>query len=82
MRYGSEGQENKMKGEEIKYAIAFDANKEFKEIHVMDGPSEPLAAEKGSVHVFTQREFKRLIESAMRCYTEPVEAKDRKGKGK
>ena len=70
--------ERKMKGKEIKYAIAFDANKEFKEIHVMDGPSEPLAVEKGSVYVFTQMEFKKLMESAMRCYTEPVGANDGK----
>ena len=65
-----------MKGEEIKYAIAFDANKEFKEIRIMDGPSEPLAVGQGSVYVFSQKEFKKLMESAMRCYTEPVEAND------
>ena len=65
-----------MKGEEIKYAIAFDAKKEFKEIHVMDDPSEPLAVGQGSVYVFSQKEFKKLMESAMRCYTEPVEAND------
>ena len=67
-----------MKGEEIKYAIAFDENKEFKEIHVMDGPSEPLAVGQGSVYVLSQREFKKLMESAMRCYTEPVGANDGK----
>lgn len=68
--------ERKTKGKEIKYAIEFDANKEFKEIRVMDEPSEPLSAGQGSVYVFTQKEFKRLIESAMRCYTEPVGAND------
>lgn len=53
-----------MKGKEIKYAIAFDANKESKEIRMM------------AVYVFTQNEFKKLMESAMRCYTELVEAND------
>ena len=65
-----------MKGEEIKYAIAFDTNKEFKEIQVMDGTSEQLSVGQGSVYVFTQRELKRLIEPAMRCYTEPIVAND------
>lgn len=65
-----------MKGEEIKYAIAFDENKEFKEIHVMDGPSEPLAVGQGSVYVFSQKEFKKLMECAVRQYTEPVGAND------
>ena len=65
-----------MKGEEIKYAIAFDANKEFKEIRIIDDPSEPLAVGQGSVYVFSQKEFKKLMESAMRCYTEPVEANE------
>lgn len=53
-----------MKGKEIKYAIAFDANKESKEIRMM------------AVYVFSQKEFKNLMESAMRCYTESVEAND------
>lgn len=70
------GKEKKMKGKEIKYAIAFDANKEFKEIRVMDEPSEPLAVGQGSVYVFSQKEFKKLMESAIRCYTEPVGAND------
>ena len=65
-----------MKGKEIKYVIALDANKEFKEIRIMDGPGEPSAAGQGPVYVFTQKEFKKLMESAMRCYTEPVEAND------
>ena len=72
------GKERKMKGKEIKYAIAFDENKEFKEICVMDDPSEPLNVGQGSVYVFTQREFKKLMESAMRQYTEPVGANDGK----
>ena len=70
------GKERKTRGEEIKYAIAFDANKEFKEIHMMDDLSEPLAVGQGSVYVFTQQEFKKLMESAMRQYTEPVGAND------
>ena len=65
-----------MKGEEIKYAIAFDANKEFKEIKVMDDPSEPLTVGQCSVYVFTQKEFKKLMESAVHCYTEPMGAND------
>ena len=68
--------EKKMKGEEIKYAIAFDENKEFKEIRVMDGQSEPLPSGQGSVYMFSQKEFKKLMESAMRCYMEPVEEND------
>lgn len=70
--------DRKMKGKEIKYAIAFDANKEFKEIRVMDDPSEPLEVVQGSVYVLTQQEFKKLMESAMRCYTDPVGANDGK----
>ena len=60
------GKERKAKGEGSGYAIAFDANKEFKEIRIMDGPSEPSAAGQGPVYVFTQKEFKKLMESAMR----------------
>ena len=63
---------------ENKYAIAFDANKEFKEIRIMDDPNEPFTIDKdmtgGSIYVFTQKEFKKLIESAMMHLTEPVEA--------
>lgn len=70
------GKERKMKGKEIKYAIAFDANKEFKEIQVMDVPSTPLAVGQGSVYVLSQKEFKKLMESAVRQYTEQVEAND------
>lgn len=70
------GMERKTKGEGSRYAIAFDDNKEFKEIHVIDGPSEPLEVGQGFVYVFSQKEFKKLMESAMRCYTEPVGAND------
>ena len=63
---------------ENKYAIAFDANKDFREIRIMDDPNEPFTIDKdmtgGSIYVFTQKEFKKLIESAMRHLTEPVEA--------
>lgn len=62
---------------ENKYAIAFDANKDFKEIRIMDDPNEPFRVDQdmngGSIYVFTQKEFKKLIESAMRHLTEPVE---------
>ena len=61
---------------ENKYAIAFDANKDFREIRIMDDPNEPFTIDKdmngGSIYVFTQKEFKKLIESAMRHITEPV----------
>ena len=44
----------------------------------MDDPNEPFTIGKdmtgGSIYVFTQKEFKKLIESAMRHITEPVEA--------
>ena len=76
--YMKHKKEKKMKGKEIKYAIAFDDNKEFKEIRIMDDQSDPLAVGQGSVYVFTQREFKKFMESAMRCYTEPVGANDGK----
>ena len=58
--------ERKAKGKESRYAIAFDADKEFKGIRMMDGPSEPSEAGQGSVYVFSQKEFKRPMESAMR----------------
>lgn len=61
---------------ENKYAIAFDANKNFREIRIMDDPNEPFTIGKdmagGSIYVFTQKEFKKLIESAMRHLTNPV----------
>ena len=63
---------------ENKYAIAFDAYKNFREIRIMDDPNEPFTIGKdmtgGSIYVFTQKEFKKLIESAMRHITEPAEA--------
>ena len=61
---------------ENKYVIAFDANKDFREIRIMDDPNEPFTVGQdmrgGSIYVFTQKEFKKLIESAMRHITEPV----------
>lgn len=63
---------------ENKYVIAFDAYKNFREIRIMDDPNEPFTVGKdmtgGSIYVFTQKEFKKLIESAMRHITEPVGA--------
>lgn len=63
---------------ENKYVIAFDAYKNFREIRIMDDPNEPFMIGKdmngGSIYVFTQKEFKKLIESAMRHITEPVGA--------
>lgn len=60
------GKERKAKGEEIKYAIVFDANKEFKEIRMIDVQSEPLAVGQGLAYVFSKKEFKKLMESAVR----------------
>ena len=61
---------------ENKYVIAFDAYKNFREIRIMDDPNEPFTIGKdmtgGSIYVFTQKEFKKLIESAMMHLTEPV----------
>ena len=63
---------------ENKYVIAFDAYKNFREIRIMDDPNEPFTIGKdmtgGSIYVFTQKEFKKLIESAMMHLAEPVEA--------
>lgn len=63
---------------ENKYVIAFDAYKNFREIRIMDDPNEPFTIGKdmtgGSIYVFTQKEFKKLIESAMSHLTEPVGA--------
>ena len=63
---------------ENKYVIAFDAYKNFREIRIMDDPNEPFTIGKdmmgGPIYVFTQKEFKKLIESAMSHLTEPVEA--------
>ena len=63
---------------ENKYVIAFDAYKNFREIRIMDDPNEPFTIGKdmtgGSIYVFTQKEFKKLIESAMKHIAEPVEA--------
>ena len=63
---------------ENKYIVAFDAYKNFREIRIMDDPNEPFTIGKdmmgGSIYVFTQKEFKKLIESAMSHLTEPVEA--------
>ena len=59
---------------ENKYAIAFDANKDFREIRIMDDPNEPFTIGQdmrgGSIYVFTQKEFKKLIESAMMHLTD------------
>ena len=64
---------------ENKYVSVFDKNKNFKEIRIMDElkPFVVNLDSKGDlVYIFTQKEFKKLIESAMRYLTEPTEADD------
>lgn len=61
---------------ENKYVVAFDANKDFKEIRIMDDSSEPFTVDPdmngGSIYIFTHKEFKKLIESAMSYLTDPM----------
>lgn len=64
---------------ENKYALVFDKNKNFKEIRIIDElkPFVVNLDSKGDlVYIFTQKEFKKLIESAMRYLTKPTEADD------
>ena len=80
------GKEGKAKGEESRYAIVFGADKEFKEIRMMDGPSEPLEAGQGSVYVFSQKEFKRRTAARSTASATPSAEgrngrRQRKGKG-
>lgn len=70
-----------MKKKEKSYIIIFDKHKNFKEIRVLSESSDPFVVNPKSVgdsiYIYTQKEFAKLIESAMRYITEPVgEAND------
>ena len=70
-----------MKKKEKSYIIIFDKHKNFKEIRVLSESSDPFVVNPKSVgdsiYIYTQKEFAKLIESAMRHITEPVgEAND------
>lgn len=71
----------KMKKKEKTYIIIFDKHKNFKEIRVLSESSDPFVVNPKSVgdsiYIYTQKEFAKLIESAMGYLTEPVgEAND------
>ena len=70
-----------MKKKEKSYIITFDKHKNFKEIRVLSESSDSFVINPKSVgdsiYIYTQKEFAKLIESAMRHLTEPVgEAND------
>ena len=70
-----------MKKKEKSYIIIFDKHKNFKEIRMLNESSDPFVVNPKSVgdsiYIYTQKEFAKLIESAMRHITEPVgEAND------
>lgn len=70
-----------MKKKEKSYIIIFDKHKNFKEICVLSESSDPFVVNPKSVgdsiYIYTQKEFAKLIESAMKHITEPVgEAND------
>ena len=70
-----------MKKKEKSYIIIFDKHKNFKEVRVLSELSDPFVVNPKSVgdsiYIYTQKEFAKLIESAMRHLTEPVgEAND------
>ena len=70
-----------MKKKEKSYIIIFDKHKNFKEIRVLSESSDPFVINPKSVgdsiYIYTQKEFAKLIESAMRHLTESVgEAND------
>lgn len=70
-----------MKKKEKSYIIIFDKYKNFKEIHILSESSDPFVVNPKSVgdsiYIYTQKEFTKLIESAMRHLTEPIgEAND------
>ena len=70
-----------MKKKEKSYIIIFDKHKNFKEIRILNESSDPFVVNSKSVgdsiYIYTQKEFSKLIESAMRYLTSPVgEAND------
>ena len=69
-----------MKKKEKSYIIIFDKHKNFKEIRVLSESSDPFVVNPKSVgdsiYIYTQKEFAKLIESAMRHITSPSEMVD------
>ena len=69
-----------MKKNEKMYVIIFDKNKKFKEIRMLSESSDPFVVNPKSVgdsiYIYTQKEFAKFIESAMRYLTEPVGESD------
>ena len=69
-----------MKKKEKSYIIIFDKHKNFKEIRVLSESSDPFVVNPKSVgdsiYIYTQKEFAKLIESAMRHLTESVGEND------
>lgn len=65
-----------MKKNEKIYVIIFDKHKKFKEIRMLSESSDPFVVNPKSVgdsiYIYTQKEFAKFIESAMRYLTEPV----------
>lgn len=70
-----------MKKKEKSYIIIFDKHKNFKEIRILSESSDPFVVNPKSVgdsiYIYTQKEFAKLIEYAMKHLTSPVgEAND------
>ena len=69
-----------MKKKEKSYIIIFDKHKNFKEICMLSESSDPFVVNPKSVgdsiYIYTQKEFAKLIESAMRHITSPSEMVD------
>lgn len=69
--------EMKMKKKEKMYAIIFDKHANFKEIRTLSESNEPLIVNSksmsGSIYICNQKEFARLIESAMKHFTSLLE---------
>lgn len=69
-----------MKKKEKMYAIIFDKHKKFKEIRILSESSDPFVVNPqsigDSIYIYTQKEFAKLIESAMRHITSPCEMVD------
>ena len=69
-----------MKNNEKMYVIIFDKHANFKEIHVLSKSSDPFVVNPKSVgdsiYIYTQKEFAKLIGSAIRYLTEPVDESD------
>lgn len=66
-----------MKKKEKMYAIIFDKHANFKEIRTLSESNEPLIVNSksmsGSIYICNQKEFARLIESAMKHFTSLLE---------